>query len=455
VRRVLIMGAAGRDFHNFNVVFRDDPEYLVVAFTAAQIPGIEGRVYPASLAGPRYPEGIPIVSEHDLTEIVQRERVDVVVLAYSDLTHEDVMHRASIALAAGADFTLLGPRTTMVHSRKPVVAVCATRTGAGKSQTSRRIGQILLDAGLRVALVRHPMPYGPLERARVQRFDSLAAIDAADPTIEEREEYEAPVELGMVVYAGVDYAEIIERATSEADVVVWDGGNNDFPFVEPDVLVVVADPLRAGDELRYHPGETCLRMADIVLVNKLDSAAPDALRQLLETIERVNSRAIVVRAESPIMLGPGPELHGRRVLVIEDGPTLTHGGMAFGAGTIAARQHGAATIVDPRPWATGSIAETFARYPNIGAVLPAMGYSKAQLDELAHTIRAVECDAVVTGTPIDLGRLIDAGHPLRHATYELRELGTPNLAQILAPLVERARASSIQEEQAPGRERRS
>ncbi len=436
MRRVVIMGAGGRDFHNFNVVFRDDPESRVVAFTAAQIPGIDARTYPPSLAGHQYPNGIPIVPEHDLAEIVQREHIDEVVFAYSDVSHEELMHRASIALAAGADFTLLGPRATMLRCLKPVVAVCATRTGAGKSQTSRRLGRLLLDAGQRVALVRHPMPYGDLERMRVQRFATLADIDAADPTIEEREEYELPVALGMVMYAGVDYGAIVELASAEADVIVWDGGNNDFPFLVPDLLVVVADPLRVGDEQRFHPGETCLRMADVVVVNKVGTASPDAVSQLLATVAGMNPRAAVVQADSPVTLAPGPDLLGRRVLVIEDGPTITHGGMPFGAGTVAARAGGAGVIVDPRPWAVGSIAETFERYPRIGPVLPAMGYSPEQLDDLAQTIRAVECDVVVTGTPIDLGRLLDPGHPLRRATYELREIGHPDLADVLAPLLQ-------------------
>ncbi len=336
----------------------------------------------------------------------------------------------------------------MLHSPRPVVAVCATRTGAGKSQTSRRIGGILVDAGLRVALVRHPMPYGDLESMRLQRFGTLADIDAANPTIEEREEYERPVELGMVMYAGVDYGEILEQAAGEADVLVWDGGNNDFPFVAADLLVVVTDPLRAGDELRYHPGETCVRMADVVVVNKVDAATPVAVRTLRATIEAVNPTATVVQTASPVTLGPGPEIRGRRVLVIEDGPTVTHGGLPFGAGTVAARHHGAATIVDPRPWAVGSIAQTFERYPAIGPVLPAMGYSPEQLDDLAATIRAVDCDVVVTGTPIDLSRLIDVGHPLRHATYDLLELGHPDLADTLAPLIERA-LTATREERAP------
>ena len=433
MRTVVIMGAGGRDFHDFATVFRGDSGVRVAAFTAAQIPGIAGRTYPASLAGPGYPAGIPIVAEEQLPDLVAREGVDEVVLAYSDLSHEDVMHKASIALAAGADFRLLGPRATMLRSRRPVVAVCAVRTGCGKSQTSRRIGRLLLDSGLRVALVRHPMPYGDLERMRVQRFASLDDIDAGDPSVEEREEYEAPVRAGMVMYAGVDYAEILRRAEQEADVVVWDGGNNDFPFYVPDLLVTVVDPLRAGHELRYHPGETTLRMADVVVVNKVDSADLDAVARVVADVDAVNPEATVVRAASPVTLEPGPSLAGRRVLVVEDGPTITHGGMPFGAGVVAARQAGAAELVDPRPYAVGSIAATYARYPDIGPVLPAMGYGGAQLAELGETIRAVRCDAVVLGTPMDLGRLTDLGHPSRRATYELREVGSPTLAAVLAP----------------------
>ena len=343
------------------------------------------------------------------------------------------MHKASVALAAGADFRLLGPRATMLRSSRPVVAVCAVRTGCGKSQTTRRIGRLLLDAGLRVALVRHPMPYGDLERMRVQRFASLDDIDAADPTVEEREEYETPVRAGMVMYAGVDYAEILRRAEQEADVIVWDGGNNDFSFYVPDLLVTVVDPLRAGHELRYHPGETNLRMADVVVVNKVDSAGLDAVARVVADVEMVNPRATVVRAASPVTLEPGPSLAGRRVLVVEDGPTITHGGMPFGAGVVAARQAGATELVDPRSYAVGSIAATYARYPDIGAVLPAMGYGEAQLAELGATIRGVPCDAVVLGTPMDLARLIDLGHPSRRASYELREVGSPTLPEVLAP----------------------
>jgi predicted GTPase len=441
MRRVVIMGAGGRDFHNFNVAYRDDPETEVVAFTAAQIPGIADRTYPSSLAGPRYPDGIPIRPEEELAEIVARERVDVVVLAYSDLSHEQVMHKASIALAAGADFTLLGPRTTMLESRTPVVAVCAVRTGCGKSQTSRRVGEILLDQGLAVALVRHPMPYGDLEAMRVQRFATIADIDAAHPTIEEREEYEAPVLAGMVMYAGVDYAAILEQAQAEADVVVWDGGNNDFPFFAPDLHIVVTDPLRPGHELAYHPGETNLRMADVVVVNKVDAADLESVGRVIRNVETVNPQATIVKAASPVVLQDGPSLVGRRVLVIEDGPTITHGGMPFGAGTVAARQAGAVDLADPRPYAVGSIAETFRAYPAIGTVLPAMGYGDEQLAELEATIEAVDCDVVVTGTPIDLGRLIRTRHPIRHATYELHEIGQPTLREVLAPVVARAGGS--------------
>jgi len=435
------MGAGGRDFHDFNTVFRDDPDTVVVAFTAAQIPGIDSRTYPPALAGPRYPAGIPIRPEDELVELIREESVDDVVLAYSDLSHEDVMHKASTVLAAGAGFRLLGPRETMLRSSRPVVAVCAVRTGCGKSQTSRRVGQLLLAAGLRVVLVRHPMPYGDLEAMSVQRFASLAEIDASGPTIEEREEYEAPVRMGMVVYAGVDYAQILARADEEAEVIVWDGGNNDLPFFAPDLLITVVDPLRPGHELGYHPGETNLRMADVVVVNKIDAARPEDVARVIATVHGVNPRASVVRAASPVTLEPGPELAGVRVLVVEDGPTVTHGGMPFGAGTVAARRAGAA-LVDPRPFAVGSIAATFERYPGIGPVLPAMGYSERQLAELGATIRAVDCDVVVVGTPIDLGRLLDAGHPVRRATYELRELDSPSLEDVLAPYLSRWRPST-------------
>ncbi len=438
MRKVIIVGAGGRDFHNFNVVYRDDPNTEVVAFTAAQIPGIDDRRYPPALAGPRYPNGIPIRPEHELPGLIEGEWADEVVLAYSDLSHADVMHKASTALAAGADFSLLGPNSTMLRSKKPVVAVCAVRTGSGKSQTSRRVGQILLDAGLKVALVRHPMPYGDLEAMKVQRFATLADIDASHPTIEEREEYEAPVEMGMVMYSGVDYGAILEQAEEEADVIVWDGGNNDFPFFRPDLLIVVVDPLRAGDELAYHPGETNLRMADAVVVNKIDSARLDQIERVLADVYEVNPSMTVIKATSPVTLDEGPSLVDRRVLVVEDGPTITHGGLPFGAGTVAAQAAGAHMRVDPRPFAVGSIAQVYEQYPHIGAVLPAMGYSDEQLKELEETINAADCDVVVTGTPIHLDRLIQSNHPIRHATYELHELGEPSLEAVLAPILSTA-----------------
>jgi predicted GTPase len=439
VRRVLIAGAGGRDFHDFNVVFRDDPATQVVAFTAAQIPGIDDRRYPASLAGPLlYPEGIPIRPERELEQLIRAEGIDEVVLSYSDLSHDEVMHTASRALAAGADFRLLGPDRTMLGAAKPVVAVCAVRTGSGKSQTSRRIGRILLDAELRVVLVRHPMPYGDLERMRVQRFETLEDIDAAQPTIEEREEYESTVRAGMVVYAGVDYEEILKRAEEEADVIVWDGGNNDLPFFRPDLHVVVVDPLRAGQELHYHPGEANLRRADVVVVNKLDSATPPAVERVLADVALLNPRAAVVRANSPVTLTHGPSLVGAAVLVVEDGPSITHGGMPHGAGFVAAQRGHAGMIVDPRPYAVGSIAETFNRYPHIGSVLPAMGYSPEQLQDLEQTIDAAAPDVVVTGTPIDLAHVINSRQPIRRAAYELEEIGTPTLEDLLAPIVRRA-----------------
>jgi predicted GTPase len=436
VRRIVIMGAGGRDFHNFNVVFRDDPGAEVVSFTASQIPGISGRTYPPALAGPRYPQGIPIEPEEHLAEIIRRERVDEVVLAYSDLAHVEVMHRASVALAGGADFRLLGPRATMLASPKPVVAVCATRTGAGKSQTSRLVAMLLRDEGLAVALVRHPMPYGDLDRMRVQRFATAADIDAAAPSVEEREEYEAPVSLGIVVYAGVDYAAVLDDAAAEADVIVWDGGNNDWPFFVPDLLVVVTDSLRAGDEVAYHPGETNLRMADAVVVNKVDRAWTEDVSAIAARVQDLNPNATLIRAASPVQLGPGPDLRGRRVLVVEDGPSVTHGGMPYGAGTVAAQQEHAGELVDPRPWAVGSIAAALEQYPHLGHVLPAMGYSASQVEDLRRTIRAVDCDVVVSGTPVDLERLVDGGHPIRRATYELNVLGRPDLRDVLAPLLQ-------------------
>ncbi|HWL35580.1 MAG TPA: GTP-binding protein [Frankiaceae bacterium] len=436
MRKIVIMGAGGRDFHDFNTVFKNDAESRVVAFTAAQIPGIDDRRYPASLAGAAYPEGIPIRPEAELAEIIRTEAVDEVVLAYSDLSHSDVMHKASLVMAAGADFRLVGPAASMLRSSKPVVAVVAARTGCGKSQTSRHIGSLLVDAGLKVALVRHPMPYGDLERMRVQRFATLHDIDASEPTVEEREEYEEPVRLGMVMYAGVDYEAILRAAEAEADVVIWDGGNNDFSFYTPDLLVTVADPLRPGHELAYHPGEVNVRMADVVVINKVDSADAASVSLVERNVRSVNPNAIVVRAASPVTLDDGPSLAGKRVLVVEDGPTITHGGMPYGAGTVAARAAGA-VLVDPRPYAVGTIAATFEKFPSIGTVLPAMGYGAEQLAELSATIDRVDCDAVVLGTPMDLGRLITTRHPMRRASYVLRDAGEPTLADVLLPLAEK------------------
>jgi predicted GTPase len=441
MRKVIIMGAGGRDFHNFNVAFRNDPTTDVVAFTATQIPGIADRVYPPALAGEHYQEGIPIHPEEELTQLIHEHDVDEVILAYSDLKHETVMHKASIALAAGADFRLMGPKATMLHSSKPVVAVCATRTGCGKSQTSRKVGQALLDAGLKVALVRHPMPYGDLEAMRVQRFAKLEEIDASHPTVEEREEYEEPVRLGMIMYAGVDYEAILRQAEQEADVVIWDGGNNDFPFYAPDLLIVVADPLRPGHELLYHPGETNIRMADVIVINKVDSAEAHNVEQVVENVEAVNPMATLVFAKSPPKLEYGPDLLGKIVLVVDDGPTLTHGGMPFGAGLVAARNAGAAKIIDPRLYAVGSLKDVFAKWPQLTNVLPAMGYSDEQLHELEQTINAADCDVVVTGTPIDLTRLVKSRHPIRHVTYELEEVGTPTISEVLEPIVAQARAA--------------
>jgi predicted GTPase len=438
VRRVMIMGAGGRDFHNFNVVYREDPDAEVVAFTAAQIPGIADRVYPAVLAGPRYPDGVPVLPEEDLEDLIARLAVDEVVFAYSDVSHQHVMHVASRVLAGGADFRLLGPAATMLASSRPVVAVCAVRTGAGKSQTSRRVGRVLRKAGLRVALIRHPMPYHDLEAIRVQRFETIDDIDRSNPTIEEREEYERVVAAGLVMYAGVDYAAILKAAEAEADAIVWDGGNNDFSFIRPDVLIVVVDPLRCGQELAYHPGETNLRMADVVVVNKVDSASAEQLRTVMADVDAVNPGAVVVRAASPVSLGEGPSLAGKAVLVVEDGPTITHGGMPFGAGTVAAQQGGARIQVDPRKWAVGSIGQTLDRYQHIGRVLPAMGYSAEQLQELEATINAADCDIVVAGTPVDLARLINCRHPIRQAVYELQEVGEQTIEQALAPIIARA-----------------
>jgi len=433
--RVVIMGAAGRDFHNFNTVYRDDPESEVVAFTATQIPYISDRTYPRSLAGPLYPKGIPIVPETELHDLVWGERIDEVIFSYSDVSHEHVMHQASIAIAAGADFRLLGPAKTMLPSSKPVVAVCAVRTGAGKSQTTRRVARILKGAGHNVVVVRHPMPYGDLEAQRAQRFASYEDLDAAKVTIEEREEFEPHIETGTVVYCGVDYEEILESAEKEADVVLWDGGNNDLPFYRPDVHITVVDPLRAGHETRYHPGEANVRMAHAIVINKVDTATEDQVLRVETSVRALNPSATVVKARSPITLQDGFDMSGKRVLVVEDGPTLTHGEMEYGAGVVAARRAGAAEIVDPRAYAVGTIAETYERYPSVGALLPAMGYSEAQVADLAATINRTPADVVVIATPVDLRRLADLKKPALRVTYELEEEGSPTLADVLAPII--------------------
>ncbi len=429
--KVLIMGAAGRDFHNFNVCFRDNPAYEVVAFTATQIPNIEGRTYPAALAGSLYPQGIPIYPESDLPRLVKEKQVDQVIFAYSDISHEEVMHRASIALASGADFRLMGPRATMLKSSKPVVAVCAVRTGAGKSQTTRAVARALQAMGKRAVVVRHPMPYGDLAKQAVQRFATTEDLQKYETTIEEREEYEPHIARGSVVYAGVDYEKILRQAESEADIIVWDGGNNDFPFYQPDLLIVLADPHRPGHELTYHPGETNLRMADVVVINKIDTALDENVERVRANIRAANPHAIIVNAASPISVDDPAVIQDKRVLVVEDGPTLTHGGMAFGAGVVAAKKFGAREIVDPRPYAVGSIKETFAKYPTTGTVLPAMGYGEKQIAELEATINAAPVDLVLIATPIDLRRVVNIKHPTARVRYELQEMSQPTLAEIL------------------------
>ncbi len=428
--RVVLLGAGGREFHNFNVCFRGHPGYRVVAFTAAQIPNIAHRVYPAALAGPGYPEGIPIVPEEDLEDVVRRAAVDQVVFAYSDVSHEHVMHLASRALAAGAGFRLLGPKETMLRARVPVLAVGATRTGSGKSQTARLVARLLRDRGRRVVVLRHPMAYGDLAAQAVQRFATPGDLDAAGVTVEEREEYEPHLARGIVVYAGVDYAAVLRRAEAEADVLVWDGGNNDFPFLWPDRHLVVVDPHRAGHELRYHPGETNLRMADVVIINKVDSAPPDAVATVRRNVAAANPRALVLEARSPISVDHPELVAGRRVVVVEDGPTVTHGEMAYGAGLLAAERLGA-QIVDPRPHAVGSLRETYAAYPHLARVVPAMGYGEAQRRDLEETLRRTPADVVVVGTPVDLRRLLRLDKPAVRVTYDLDAETARALAELL------------------------
>jgi predicted GTPase len=437
-RRILIMGAAGRDFHDFNVVYRDDPETEVVAFTATQIPFIDDRTYPHELAGPRYPLGIPIHPEEELETLIRDLKVDDVVFAYSDVSHEYVMHEASRVLATGANFELLGPDATMLQAAVPVVAVCAVRTGSGKSQTTRRIAELLHERGVRTVAVRHPMPYGDLVAERVQRFETPQDLDAAAVTVEEREEYEAHIDAGTVVYAGVDYAAILEQAQRECDVLLWDGGNNDLPFFRPDLHVVVADPLRPGHERTFHPGEANIRMADVVIVNKVDSAQPGVVAAVERSVGELNPRAEIVRASSRVLVDDPLAIAGKRVVVVEDGPTLTHGGMKFGAGVVAARRFGAREIVDPRPYVTGSIREVFERY-DVGPVLPAEGYSAGQLEELRKAIEDTPCEAVVIGTPIDLRHLVAFSKPAVRVTYELdlEEEATQRLRRALDPVVDR------------------
>ena len=441
-RRIVIMGAAGRDFHDFNVAFRDDPGVEVVAFTATQIPGIAGRSYPPELAGPRYPAGIPIRPETELELIIRDEHVDEVVFAYSDVSHETVMHAASRVLAAGADFSLLGPERTMLRSRRPVLAVGATRTGAGKSQTSRYLAELLAAEGVTPVIVRHPMPYGDLAAQRVQRFATYDDLDRFETTIEEREEYEPHLDAGRVVYAGVDYEAILHQAELEADVILWDGGNNDFPFYRPDLFVVVADPLRPGDERRYHPGETNLRMADVVIINKTDSAEPAAVDEVRRAVDELNPSAVVVTATSELVLD-GPPIAGKRVVVVEDGPTLTHGGMPYGAGVVAARRFGAARLVDPREQAVGTIRSVLQRYPALEPLVPAMGYGSVQIEDLEATLNGIDADLVLSATPIDLTRVLTLNKPITRVRYELAEAGGLSLKGLVAPIVGLTRIPAV------------
>jgi len=431
-KRVIIMGAAGRDFHNFNTYFRNNDDYEVVAFTATQIPDIEGRVYPASISGEKYPDGIPIYAEEELPDLIKKYQVDEVVFAYSDVSHEYVMHKASQVLACGADFRLMGPDNTMLKSRTKVLAVTAVRTGSGKSQTTRYCAKVLSQMGKKVVIVRHPMPYGNLEAQVVQRFACYEDLDIHNCTIEEREEYEPHIDLGLVVYAGIDYEKILRQAEAEADVIIWDGGNNDLPFYNTDLHIVVVDPHRAGHETTYHPGEANLRRADIAIINKVDSADPLDVEKVKKTIETINPSARIIMANSPITVDDPEAIAGKRVLVVEDGPTLTHGDMAYGAGVIVAEKLGAAELIDPRPYAVGSIRDTFAKYTHLSKLLPAMGYGKTQIEELEKTINNSPAELVIIGTPIDLRRIMHLDKPALRVRYDLEEIGNQELASILA-----------------------
>lgn len=430
-KKVIIMGAAGRDFHNFNVFFRDNKEYEVVAFTATQIPGIDDKKYPPELAGGMYPDGIPIYSEDELAELIEKYNVKEVILAYSDLSHEDVMHKASKVLACGADFRLMGTKNTMISSKVPIISICAVRTGCGKSQTTRKVCDILRSKGKRVVAIRHPMPYGDLVKQSVQRYETLEDLDKNDCTIEEREEYEPHINQGTIVYAGVDYGKILSEAEKEADIIVWDGGNNDFSFYKDDLLIVVMDPHRPNHEMLYYPGETNFRMADVLIINKIGTATRENVNILRKNIENINPEAMVIEAESTVSVEDPQQIRGKRVLVVEDGPSVTHGQMPYGAGEIASEKYHAADTVDPRPHAVGSIKETFEKYPHLEKILPAMGYSDGQVAELQETINACDCDVVVAGTPIDLSRVVSVNKPIVRVKYELQEIGEPNLETVL------------------------
>jgi len=439
-KNVIIIGAAGRDFHNFNTYYRDNPDYNVVAFTAAQIPDIDGRKYPKELAGKLYPAGIQIVAEANLPELIRKHKVDDCVFSYSDVTYQKVMSISAVVNAAGANFVLLGPADTMIKSTKPVIAVGAIRTGCGKSQTSRRIIELLMEKGLKVVAIRHPMPYGDLNAQKVQRFATVKDLAKHKCTVEEMEEYEPHVVRGNVIYAGVDYEAIVraaEKDPSGCDVILWDGGNNDFPFYKPDLMVTVTDPHRAGHELKYYPGEVTLRIADVVVINKIDSSSPESIQQVRESIEKVNPEAIVIDGASPIKVDDPSVIKGKRVLVVEDGPTLTHGEMKIGAGIVAARKYGAAELIDPRPFTVGRLSETFRLYPNIGTLLPAMGYGDQQLKDLEATINKTECDSVIIATPIDLNRIIKIRKPNTRVHYDLQEIGVPDLNEVIDSFVKK------------------